>query len=76
MSPRPDRETVSEEEYRNIFEVAGDGLVIHDIEADQLVEANDAACKMHGYPRMEFIGLHPVDFMLPESHTLFVEHVH
>jgi two-component system nitrate/nitrite sensor histidine kinase NarX len=39
------------------------------------VEANPAACEMHGYTRQEFIGLNPAVFMLPESHALFREQV-
>ncbi len=74
MNQHMHSESASEEEYRNIFEAAGDGLVIHDIATDVVVDANDAACEMHGYPRREFIGLHPVEFMLPESHTLYMEH--
>ena len=40
-----------------------------------MVEANPAACEMHGYTRQEFIGLNPTAFMLPESYALFKEHV-
>src|SRR5690242_5640972 len=65
----------SDEEYRNIFEAASDGLVIYDRELDSVVEANPAACKMHGYARQEFIGLNPAVLMLPESHALFKEQV-
>jgi PAS domain S-box-containing protein len=75
MSQIPDNRLTSEEEYRNIFEAASDGLVIYDIGLDSVVEANPAACEMHGYPRQEFIGLNPGVFMLPESHALFREHV-
>ena len=75
MSQIPDSRLTSEEEYRNIFEAAGDGLVIYDIEMDVVVEANNAACEMHGYKRQEFIGLKPVEFMLLESHVLFIENV-
>ena len=70
----PDHST-SEEEYRNIFDAASDGLVIYDIQTDSVVEANPAACEMHGYTRQEFIGLNPAVFMLPESHVLFREQV-
>jgi two-component system nitrate/nitrite sensor histidine kinase NarX len=70
-----DNRLTSEEEYRNIFEAASDGLVIYDIETDSVVEANPAACEMHGYTRQEFIGLNPAVFMLPESHALFMEQV-
>src|SRR4030066_421315 len=75
MSQDPDSRLASEEEYRNIFEAASDGLLIYDMETDLVVEANLAACKMHGYTRQEFIGLNPSVFMLPESHILFREHV-
>jgi len=75
MSQVPDNQLPSEEEYRNIFEAASDGLVIYDIGLDSVVEANPAACAMHGYTRQEFIGLNPAVFMLPESYVLFREHV-
>ena len=75
MSKVPDRQLTSEEEYRNVFEAAGDGLVIYDIGWDSVAEANPAACEMHGYTRQEFIGLKPESFMLPESHALFMEQV-
>jgi PAS domain S-box-containing protein len=75
MSQVPDSRLTSEEEYRNIFEAASDGLVIYDIAEDSVVEANPAACEMHGYSRQEFIGLNPQVFMLPESLVLFKEHV-
>ena len=75
MSQLSDNRSTSEEEYRNIFEAASDGLVIYDIGTDSVVEANPAACEMHGYTRQEFIGLNPAVFMLPESHALFMEQV-
>jgi len=73
MSQVPDKQLTSGEEYRNIFEAASDGLIIYDIEMDSVVEANLAACEMHGYTRQEFIGMNPAVFMLPESHILFRE---
>jgi len=75
MSQVLDRQSTSEEEYRNIFEAASDGLILYDIEKEVVVEANPAACEMHGYTRQEFIGLNPTVFMLPESQVLFREHV-
>ncbi|HET9907753.1 MAG TPA: PAS domain S-box protein [Anaerolineales bacterium] len=75
MKQVPDRRLTSEEEYRNIFEAASDGLIIYDIGTDLVVEANPAACEMHGYTRQEFIGLNPVVFLPPESHDLFREFV-
>lgn len=75
MGQIPDNRLTSEEEYRNIFEAASDGLIIYDIGLDSVVEANPAACEMHSYTRQEFIGLNPAVFMLPESHILFKEQV-
>jgi PAS domain S-box-containing protein len=53
--------------YRNIFESAGDGLIINDLETGYVVEANPAAAAMHGYTREEFIGLHPSAYLHPDS---------
>ena len=75
MSPVPESRMTSEEEYRNIFEAAGDGLIIYDIGLDAVVECNPAACEMHGYTRQEFIGLKAGVLMLPDSHALFREQV-
>ena len=46
-----------EQRYRSIFEAVVDGLIIHDLETGLVVEANPAACLMHGYTREEFIRL-------------------
>jgi PAS domain S-box-containing protein len=73
MSKVPAGRLTSEEEYRNIFEAASDGLVIYDIGLDSIVETNPTAYEMHGYTRQEFIGLKPVVIMLPESHALFIQ---
>jgi PAS domain-containing protein len=52
--------------YQKIFETASDGLIINDLETGLLIEANPAACKMYGYAREEFIGLHPLSFSHPD----------
>lgn len=66
---------VEGDEYRSIFEAASDGLVILDIKTGLVVEANPAACKMHGYDRRDFIGLKPDAYMPAESLSLLKEHV-
>lgn len=71
MSQIRENRLTSEEEYRNIFGAASDGIVIYDIGLDSVVEANPAACAMHRYTREEFIGLNPAVLMLPENHALF-----
>ncbi len=75
MSRVPERRKASGEEYRTIFEAAGDGLIIYDLEEEQVVEANAAACEMHGYTYQEFIGLNSSVFMPAESYSLFKEHI-
>jgi PAS domain S-box-containing protein len=47
-----------EEEYRSIFEASIDGLLIIDQE-NHVVEANPAACQIHGYTREEMLGRSP-----------------
>lgn len=74
MSSVPDRKLTSEAGYRDIFEAAGDGLIVYDLQEGVVIEANPAACEMHGYTREEFIGLNPNVFMTPESYALFLEH--
>lgn len=58
-----------EEQYRHIFEATKDGLIITDLNG-LVVEANPAACRMHGYAYEEFIGLHPQNFIHPDYHYL------
>ena len=62
-----------EAEYRSVFEASTDGLVINDLEDGHLVEANPAMYTMHGYTYEEFMALHPMTFIHPDSHTLFAE---
>ncbi len=69
MNPQPDRPADEGEQggYASIFNSAADGLIIADIESGAVVEANPAACAMHGWPRHEFIGLLPEDYLHPDS---------
>lgn len=64
----------SEEQYRTIFETVADGLIINSLDG-VVVEANPAACKMHGYTRAEFIGQSAAEFVHPDSLHLFHEYV-
>lgn len=64
----------SEEEYQVIFETVTDGLMINSFEGI-VVEANPAACKMHGYKREEFLGQSAAEFVHPDSLHLFQEYV-
>lgn len=62
-----------EQQYRIIFEVASDGMIISDIETGRVVDANPAAIAMHGYTHEEFIGLHLAAYIHPDSQRLFSE---
>ena len=60
-----------ERQYHDIFESTSDGLILNDLKTGRVVEANPAACAMHGYTHREFIGLHPTAFIMPENHEAF-----
>jgi PAS domain S-box-containing protein len=45
------------------------------LETGRVVEANPAACLMHGYSREQFIGLPLTAFIHPESQHLFSEYI-
>ena len=64
-----------EQQYRAIFEATTDGLVLNDFETGLVVEANPAACRMHGYTHEEFVGLHPTAFIHEEYHHLFTTYL-
>lgn len=64
----------SEEQYRIIFETMTDGLIISALDGT-IVEANPAACRMHGYPREAFLGQKAAEIVHPESLSLFREYV-
>jgi PAS domain S-box-containing protein len=65
----------SSDVYRNLFETAGDGLIINDVETGRVVEANPAAAAMHGYTLEEFTGLLPTAYLHPDSQPAFTADV-
>jgi PAS domain S-box-containing protein len=77
MSKDPNQPSAEEKEgqYREIFEAASDGLLISDLESGLVVEANPAACLMHGYTREEFIGLQLTACIHPDSQYVFSESI-
>ncbi len=62
--------------YWEIFEAVGDGLIIHDLDLQRVVEANTTAAAMHGYHREEFIGLPTTAYIHPDSQRQFTESAH
>jgi PAS domain S-box-containing protein len=65
----------NEWQYRSIFEAATDGVIITDRETGLVVEANPAACRMHGYTREEFIGLQSTALIAPDSQNGFCQYI-
>ena len=63
-----------EAQYRSIFEASTDGLIIRNMDGF-VVEANPAACSMHGYAYEEFLGLHRTNIVHPEHHALVAEYM-
>lgn len=63
-------------QYRSIFDAASDGLIVSDLDTGHVMEANPAACAMHGYARAEFIGLPLTAFIHSDSQQVFSEYVH
>src|SRR2546428_371132 len=63
-----------EAQYRSIFEASTDGLIIRNMDGF-VVEANPAACSMHGYAYEEFLGLHRTNIVHLEHHALVAEYM-
>jgi PAS domain S-box-containing protein len=61
----------AEQLYWNIFKTNTDGLIISHLETGRVLEANPAACAMHGYTHTEFVGLLPAAFIHPDSQKVF-----
>lgn len=59
-----------EEQYRNIFESAADGLLILN-PSGTIVDANPRACEMYGYRREEILGLSGTSIIHKENRPLF-----
>ncbi|MFB2936033.1 PAS domain S-box protein [Aerosakkonemataceae cyanobacterium BLCC-F154] len=60
-----------EAQYRSIFESVNDGIVIFELETGNIVAANPAKARMHGYTVEEFLQLTPESFVHPDSYSLF-----
>jgi PAS domain S-box-containing protein len=64
VSRRDTARRVSEARYRTLFDYAPDGIVIAD-QKSYYLDANPSICRMLGYTREEFIGLHASDIVAP-----------
>jgi PAS domain S-box-containing protein len=51
----------SEDKYRQIFTTETDGIFLIDAQTHRFLDVNEAACRMYGYAREEFLNLHHMD---------------
>jgi PAS domain S-box-containing protein len=65
-----ERLSESEEQQRNIFDAAVNGLIISDLDG-RIVKANPAACAMYGSSPEEIVGLLLTAFVHPTYHKRF-----
>ena len=58
---------IREEQYREIFETAPVGIILHDSEG-KMIEVNERICEMSGYSEEELLGNNVFNTMAPEKH--------
>ena len=46
----------SERDYRRLFEMANDSIIIYEPESRDILDINDSACEMYRLPKEEFVG--------------------
>ena len=51
----------SEDKYRTLFDAAADPTFVIDQASGHILDANDAACRIYGYTRVEFMSMRNVD---------------
>ena len=47
----------SEREYRRLFELANDAILIYEPESRRILDVNENACEIYGYPRETFLNM-------------------
>ncbi|MHC4424724.1 MAG: sensor histidine kinase [Planctomycetota bacterium] len=57
----------SEEKYRQLFETEMDAIMIFDAETREFLDVNDAAVRLYGYQREEFLNLTQTDITAEEE---------
>ena len=63
----------SQERFRKLSDAAEEGIVIH--EKGRIIEVNEAALRMFGYTREEFIGKHISETSTPETWAEVERHI-
>lgn len=55
------------EEYRNLFRLANDAILVSDAKSDVILDVNEKACALYGFPREQFIGRNLKDLSFDEQ---------
>ncbi|OGK09567.1 MAG: hypothetical protein A2W80_15770 [Candidatus Riflebacteria bacterium GWC2_50_8] len=68
-----EKTSISELKYRTLFDGSGHGIIVADVEREEIVEVNPAASMMFGYQNDELKGesielLHPADELFDTMH--------
>jgi len=69
----------SEERYRLLFESNPNPMMVYDLETLFYLAVNEAAIRLYGYPRQEFLSMTISDIRPPDEHgkvSQIVEHAH
>ncbi|HZB95815.1 MAG TPA: PAS domain S-box protein, partial [Herpetosiphonaceae bacterium] len=46
----------AEQDYRNLFELANDAILVFEPEGEIILDVNNRACSLYGFPREQFVG--------------------
>jgi PAS domain S-box-containing protein len=54
-------------DYRELFEAAGDGILVHETSGDRIIDVNPAFCDLIGYGREELLGMGVGEFSAEDA---------
>ena len=60
----------SEERYRKLFEATPDSVLLIDLAAEKITDANPAALELYGYPRDQLVGMQVEQLRACEEHSV------
>ncbi|MBF0609967.1 MAG: response regulator [Magnetococcales bacterium] len=61
------RRQKAEEKYRKLFEHSNDAVFLSDTETGEIIDCNNAACRLMALPREILLGMHHSDLFPPEA---------
>jgi PAS domain S-box-containing protein len=64
----------SEQRYRTLFEQANDAVILQDLDG-RILDVNERACQLLGYPREKLVGMPASDIVSARSPLLLANHM-